>query len=141
MKTKSRIFMASGIIACALLGGTAIAANTPTAEPISGTHSGKTKGPEIQVRLQQIANSETIRLIIDNSEGRRISVTLTDLSGDFISSTVAGKKEKEVVRDFNFEQADEGTYRLDIYDGHSELKKDIHLKRVHQKDITILNVQ
>jgi hypothetical protein len=133
MKRSIRFIMAGGALICALFAGSAIAATAKT-------DLGKPSPNSIRIQLKQLDNSEIIRLIIDNPEGRKISITLSDLSGSFIQRTFGSKKEMEVVRDYNFEGAEEGTYQLDIYDGHSNVKKEIHLKRVHQDDITLLSV-
>jgi hypothetical protein len=91
--------------------------------------------------VKQLVNSEIVRVTVDNPEARRITVILTDLSGTTINRIVGGKNEKEVVRDFNFEQAEDGTYQLEVYDGQNTVKKEIHLQRVPQPDITKLSIQ
>jgi hypothetical protein len=141
MKTRSRILMASGAIVCALMGGTAIAAVNPVGKPAISVHSGRPISPDIQVHVKQLDNSQIIRLIIDNPEGRRITVALSDLSGTLINRVISGKNEREVVRDFNFSSAEDGIYHLEIYDGHNSVKKEIHLKRVPQPDLTQLSIQ
>jgi hypothetical protein len=141
MKTRSRIIVASGAIVCALLGGTAIAATTPIGNPETPVHSGYSSPKSIQVQVKQLVNSEIVRVTVDNPEARRITVILTDLSGTTINRIVGGKNEKEVVRDFNFEQAEDGTYQLEVYDGQNTVKKEIHLQRVPQPDITKLSIQ
>jgi hypothetical protein len=140
MKTKSRIFMASSAIFCALLGGTAMAASTTTGAPTAKVHYKKANEAQIRVQVKQLVNSDIIRLIIDNPDGRKIIVTLSDLSGSFINRVVSGKNEREVVRDFNFTTAEDGIYNLNIFDGQSTVKKEIHLKRIPQPDITQLSV-
>jgi len=126
--------IAGGVIICALFASTAMAA----------THKislGRLKGSGILIQLKQLNNSEIIRLIINNPGGKRIKITLSDLSGSFISQVVGSKSEKVVLHDYDFSSAEDGTYYLDIYDGHSNLKREIHLQRVPQKDITTLTVE
>jgi hypothetical protein len=140
MKTRSRILMASGVIVCALFGGTAIAAVNSAGKPATSVYSGRPVAPEIQVQVRQLENSQIIRLIIDNPEGRRITVALSDLSGTLINRVISGKNEREVVRDFNFSSAEDGIYHLEIYDGHNSVKKEIQLKRIPQPDLTQLSI-
>jgi hypothetical protein len=133
--------MSSSAIVLASLGGTAIGAVGTTSKPTAGMYYAKTSASEITVQIRQLVNSEIIRLIIDNSGGKRITVTISDFSGTMINQTVASKNEKQIVRDFNFASAEDGTYKLEIYDGKTTVRKEIHLKRVTPPVITQLSVQ
>ena len=126
--------IAEGAIICALFASTAMA----TTHKISLR---RLKGSDILIQLKQLNNSEIIRLIINNPGGKRITITLSDLSGSFISQVVGSKSERAVLHDYDFSGAEDGTYYLDIYDGHSNLKREIHLQRLHQKDIATLTVE
>ena|ERR1700726_1328438 len=140
MKTSIRNLMLSGVIVSTLLSSAAIAAvQFGNTKPNSAMPMSKRFGIEVQV--SQLVNSEIIRMVIDNPENKRITLTLSDISGSFISRVVSGKNEKKVVRDFDFKEAEEGIYYIDIFDGHNEVRKQIHLQRIHQNDLTKLSVE
>jgi len=125
------MIMAGGIVICGLFAGSAMAA----------THHGKTPGNNIHTQVKQLDNTQTLRLIVDNPDGDRIIVTLSDVSGSFISRIVGSKSDKEVMHDYDFNGADDGTYYLEIYNGHNTVKKEIHLQTVHQPDITRMSIE
>jgi hypothetical protein len=134
MKTKIRkirMIIAGSVVICGLFSGSAVAS----------TGHGKTPGKNIQAQIRQLDNTQTMRLIVDNPDGNRITVTLSDVSGTFISRIVGGKNDKEVLHDYDFNGAEDGTYYLEIYDGHNTVKKEIHLQTVHQPDITQMSVK
>ena len=132
--------MFSGVVLSTLLSSAVMAAN-PFGNPKPNTTNLNLKGFGLDVQVTQLVNSETIRMVIDNPENKRITLTLSDVSGSFISRVVSGKHEKKVVRDFDFKEAEEGIYYIDIFDGHDDVRKQIHLQRIHQNDLTKLSVQ
>jgi hypothetical protein len=140
MKTSIRNLMLSGVCFVTLLSGAAMA-GTEISKPKPNTPFHNSKGFGIEVQISQLVNSETIRMIIDNPENKRITLTLSDITGTFISRVVSGKYEKKVVRDFDFKEAEEGIYYIDIFDGHNDVRKQIRLQRIHQNDLTKLSVQ
>ncbi len=129
--------MIIGLIIFALFTGTTFAANIGLKKlPVAHRFAiGST--PAFNVELRQLPNSERIRLIVDNPEGKYLSVTLRDPSGEVVEHFVSRKKLKQLVKVYDFLGAEEGIYKLEIYDWKDKVKKDINLQRVQQEYITI----
>jgi hypothetical protein len=135
---KVKFLMAIGVILCTLLGSTA-SASPSNQLPVH--HFVLPTAPEFQVELKQMLNSEKIRLTVSNPSGKRLSIKLLAPSGEVVEDYVTGKNLKQFVKDYDFVGAEEGIYRLEIYDFKDKVKKEINLKRVQQEYLTILNVQ
>ena len=94
----------------------------------------------LKVDLKWIPDSETLGLVIENPEGKRVSVTVRDESGTVLTNFLFNKNQKKLVRYYSFSQAEEGNYSMDISDGATTVKKKINLKRVQSKETTILSI-
>ncbi len=137
MKTKRKFLVALGVIICTLFTGTTFAANVGLKKlPVANRFAAESI-PAFNVELKQLPNSEKIRLIVDNPEGKFLSVTLRDPSGEVVEHFVSGKKMKQLVKVYDFLGAEEGIYKLEIYDWKDKVKKNINLQRVQQEYITI----
>ncbi len=135
---KAKFLMVTGLILCTILGATASASRLnqlPVHRFVLPT------APEFRVELKQMLNSEKIRLIVSNPSGKRLSIKLMDPAGELVENYVTGKNLRQLVKDYDFFGAEEGVYKLEIYDWKDKVKKEINLKRVQQEFITILNVQ
>jgi hypothetical protein len=94
----------------------------------------------MKVDLKWVAGSETLGLFIDNPEGKPISVTVRDASGSVIENLVFPKNQKKLFKYYNFAEAEEGNYSLEISDKTATISKKINLKRIESKTTTILSV-
>jgi hypothetical protein len=137
MKTKRKFLMTMGLIIFALFTGTTFASNIGLKKLPVPHHIAIGSIPAFNVELKQLPNSEKIRLIVDNPEGKYLSVTLRDPSGEVVVHFVGGKKLKQLVKVYDFLGAEEGVYKLEIYDWKDKVKKEINLQRVQQEYITI----
>ena len=135
---KAKFLMAIGAILCSILGATA-SASPSNQLPVH--HFVLPTAPEFQVELKQMLNSEKIRLTVSNPSGKRLLIKLRAPSGELVENYVTGKNIKQLVKDYDFVGAEEGIYKLEIYDWKDKVKKEINLKRVQQEYLTILNVQ
>jgi hypothetical protein len=137
MKTKRKFLVVLGVIICTLFTGTTFAANVGLKKlPVAHRFAAESI-PAFNVELKQLPNSEKIRLIVNNPEGKFLSVTLRDPSGEVVEHFVSGKKLKQLVKVYDFLGAEEGIYKLEIYDWKDKVKKNINLQRVQQEYITI----
>jgi hypothetical protein len=134
---KPKFLLAPAVVLCTILGGTA-SASLVNQLPVHRFVIPTT--PEFKVELIQMLNSEKIRLTVSNPTGKRLSITLRDPSGELVENYVTGKNLKQVVKDYDFLGAEEGVYKLEIYDWKDKVKKEINLKRV-QQEYTVMNVR
>jgi len=93
------------------------------------------------ISVNQLQNSETIRLIIYKMEAKRLTVKLKTADGFTIDSFNTGKENDQTGKDYNFRDADEGTYILEVSDGKSTVAKKIKLQHVMVKEDTKLSIQ
>ncbi|MBS1914980.1 MAG: hypothetical protein JST87_01820 [Bacteroidetes bacterium] len=99
------------------------------------------KAESFSVTIHKLGNSEIIRLFIDKAETKRLYVSLKDAEGNSISNFLTEKGTGRFSKDYNFDQADEGLYTLEISDGKSKIIKKIKLERVRVKEVTNLSVE
>jgi|SRR5579871_5942894 len=94
------------------------------------------KDEKFSVTMHQIANSQVMRLFIDKAETKRLFVLLKDADGNSINTFVTDKSTGRFSKDYNFDQAEDGQYTLEISDGKSKVIKKIKLERVRVQEVT-----
>ena len=93
------------------------------------------------IQLNTISNREVINLDIDNPGRKNLSITLKTTDGYIIDNFYTGKKLPKMNKDYNFSQADEGSYVLVVTDGKHVIKHDIKLERASVQTVNKLTVQ
>jgi hypothetical protein len=93
------------------------------------------------IELRRMSNSETIRAIIAKPEGKRVSVTLKDPNGLSLYNFFTESKSNRVGKDFNFSDAEQGIYTLEVSDGKTKVIKQIKLQRTETVQETKLTVE
>jgi hypothetical protein len=94
------------------------------------------KEEKFSVNIHQLGNSQVMRLFIDKAETKRLFVTLKDSDGNSINNFLTEKGSGRVAKDYNFDQAEDGRYTLEISDGKSKVVKTIKLERVRVQEVT-----
>lgn len=110
----------------------------------SGPHFTYTSTIEEQafrVELEQLSNSNSVRLTILKAEGKKLFVKLVDPEGMQVFNFVTPKNPQRVGRDYNFNDAAEGTYIFEVSDGFKKVKKEMKLKRTSAAVVTRLVVE
>ena len=93
------------------------------------------------IQLNRIDNREVIKVDIDNPGKKNLSITLKTNDGYIIDNFNTGKKLLRMNKDYNFSQADEGSYMLIVTDGKHEIKHNIKLERASVLTANKLTVQ
>jgi len=91
--------------------------------------------------LQRQPESESVRLLIQIPTGKRVAVKLYDIDGLVLESFWSGKQEATIDRTYNFENANEGVYRFEIFDGEKTTTRKVQLQREDIKTITRLTIE
>lgn len=99
------------------------------------------KANSFSLILQPIKNSERIRMIIEKEKGKKLNVQLVSPNGNSILSFTTDKKSESVLRKFNFSEAEEGVYTLEVSDGAETINKKIILQRARVEIKTTLAVE
>jgi hypothetical protein len=133
-------------IAALLLTGSSLLVNIGTASAKSPLFNHFTKGILISnetfsVSVQQVGSSQVMRVSIDKQEGKRLVVTLRDADGNSIYSTLTDKGNSRIETDYNFSDAEQGNYTLEVSDGKTKVKKQIVLERIKVQEVTHLSVK
>jgi len=95
----------------------------------------------VSFKLQPQLEKESVRLFIQKPLGRMVSVRFYDIDGTVFENFRAGKKETIIDRSYNFEGAEEGVYRFEIFDGEKRTTKKVTLHRQDIKTITRLEIE
>ncbi|HLK29726.1 MAG TPA: hypothetical protein VKT28_14205 [Puia sp.] len=93
------------------------------------------------ISVQQLKNSDVIRLLIYKPEPKRLTVRLRDVNGITIHSFLTEKSLSLVGKDYDFLGAEDGTYTLEVSDGKSKVSKQIRLEHIVTKEITQVSIQ
>jgi hypothetical protein len=93
------------------------------------------------LELYQVSNSETIRAIIGKPEGKNLFVTLRDPQGFQLYKFFTAKKNNRIDKDFDFSEAEQGVYTLEVSDGETKVVKQIKLQRAKAEEVTKLMVE
>jgi hypothetical protein len=93
------------------------------------------------ISVRQVSNSETVRLVIYKNSAKRLLVKLKTADGITIDSYYTDRQLQQEGKDYNFRDADEGTYTLEVSDGKSTVTKQINLKHIEVKELSKLNIQ
>ncbi|MFT3747231.1 MAG: T9SS type A sorting domain-containing protein [Agriterribacter sp.] len=110
-----------------------ISAPAMPAKAFNETPVGKSQVTEetksFDIKIVQRRNTESIVLYILKQGGKKLSVELYSPNGALIEKHVAGKKETNLTRFYNFANADEGIYVFKISDGDKEIIRKVTLSR------------
>ncbi|MES1220568.1 MAG: hypothetical protein ABUT20_34015 [Bacteroidota bacterium] len=124
-----------------LLNPASISAKSPLYNRFAKTGIVIDKNESFTVTLHQLGNSQTVRLFIYKTENKRLYISLKDAEGTPLSNFLTEKSAVQFAKDYNFEQADEGSYTLEISDGRSKVTRKINIKRIHVQDVTNLSLE
>lgn len=112
---------------------TFMSAPAMSAEIFNETPVHKNQGSEetksFDIKIVQRRNTESIILYVLKQEGKKLSIELYSPSGNIIEKYMAGKKETNINRFYNFNNAEEGVYVFKISDGKREISKKVTLER------------
>jgi hypothetical protein len=134
-------------LAAILLAGASFFANPVSASSnlpekiIVDGNSGSTGKESFSVSLSQINNSAMLRLLIYKPDEKRLSIRLRNADGEVIYDALTQKKGNTVGTDYNFMNAEEGTYTLEVSDGHSVVSKKIKLQHVKTQEFTEVTIK
>jgi hypothetical protein len=140
MKTLSKAIAAILVTGCSLM------MNIGTASAKSPLFNRFAKyGIEIgnetfSVSVQQVGSSQVMRVSIEKPEGKRLVVTLKDADGNAIYSALTDRDKSRIQTDYNFSEAEQGKYTLEVSDGKTKVKKQIILERIKVQEVTHLSV-
>jgi hypothetical protein len=93
------------------------------------------------IELNPQANRQVIFLTIINPGKKNLSVTLNGPGGYTLDNFYTGKKKNQLDKAYNFSEADEGVYTIEVSDGVSKIKKQIKLERISAESFHKLTVQ
>jgi len=85
--------------------------------------------------------TETVRFSIHNFTGRRLRCTLKGPDGTILETVYLKNRNGETLRNYLFDSADEGTYKLEVADGREKIVKTISLSRISSVAQTRLSIQ
>ncbi len=115
---------AAYIACCVLLVSAAIAGTgCSSSVPLTTDHPiGEADGP-FRYALLPVPNSSTIQLIVQKPAGKNVWITFKGPDGQDIEKLCTPQKGEGVFRHYNFTEAIEGTYSLEITDGKETVTK------------------
>ncbi|MES1181713.1 MAG: hypothetical protein ABUL44_02865 [Flavobacterium sp.] len=93
------------------------------------------------VELKTLSNSSTIQLVIQKPAGRKVWITFKAPNGEVIDSFTTEKNDKGVSRNYNFTDAEEGSYSFEITDGKRTETKIVKLESITPKTIQQLVIK
>lgn len=137
-----------------LLAATVFFTNTAKAAPntiFANTDSSKinpakdlndrTTASTFSLIIQPLKNVDRVRMIIEKEKGKKLQVRLLSPDGYSIIAFTTDKKSESVLRKFNFIDADEGVYTIEVTDGTETITKKIKLQRTKVEIKTTLEVE
>ncbi len=136
MKALVKPIVASLIAGLPFLASPVLASSkTKTSEEISSPEKSFT------VSVNQITNSEVIRVLVYKPESKRLSIKLKDASGSTIHSFLTEKNANRVGEDYDFLDAEDGTYTLEVSDGKSTVSKQIKLQHAKVERVASISIK
>ena len=93
------------------------------------------------IELNPQASRQVIFLTIKNPAKKNLSVTLNGPGGYTLDNFYTGKKKNQLNKAYNFSEADEGVYTIEVSDGVSKIKKQIKLEHISAEVFQKLTVQ
>ncbi len=142
MNKLAKPIMATLLAGLPFLASPVFAFSKSSEAPIVSNSNYVSAGKEtFSISVNQVNNSEVIRLIIYKMEAKRLTVRLKTADGTTIDSFNTGKAQDQTGKDYNFRDADEGTYILEVSDGKATVAKQIKLQHVKVKEDTKLSIQ
>src|SRR6185295_20269433 len=78
--------------------------------------------------LQPLANSSTVKLVVQKPIGKRLWITFKAPDGETIERFCTEKRVPGIYRNYNFSEATEGTYCFEITDGTEKVAKFVKLE-------------
>ena len=95
----------------------------------------------VSFRFQPEAELQSVRMFIQKPVGKVVWVNLIDIDGTTLERFSAGKHTQVVDRTYNFENADEGVYKFQIFDGEKTTTRKVTLEREAIKTATRLVIE
>jgi hypothetical protein len=142
MKSLTKPIAAFLIAGLCLFAGQVMASPTlPSSHAIKEKKGSAETNASFSISINQIYNSDRVRLLIYKPGSRRLFVKLKDNNRATIHSFLTGKKEQTIGKDYNFSGADDGVYTLQVSDGKSVISKRIMLKHIKIQEATKINIE
>jgi hypothetical protein len=82
------------------------------------------------IKLNELQDSQKIRVTFEKQVDRSLVVTLKDPNGDELITYMVKAKATVIYQDINFKDADYGVYQLEISDKGNKVIKQINFQRV-----------
>lgn len=98
-------------------------------------------GQSVSFKIQPQFERQSVRLLIQKPVGKIVWVKFFDIDGAIFESFCARKRETVIDRTYNFENAAEGVYRFEIYDGDKTTIKKVTLHREQVKTVSRLEIE
>ncbi len=85
------------------------------------------KAQHFAIGVYQGKGTQTMHIMVDKEVGNRVSILVKDHAGRVIHQEYITKKTATYHGKFDFSEATEGTYQIEITDGKETLVKQIHI--------------
>ncbi|HLY69190.1 MAG TPA: hypothetical protein VKR53_05645 [Puia sp.] len=78
---------------------------------------------KFSISVSQVSNTGKINLHIEKGSDIKLTVSLRDANGEIVSVFTISRKKTDFSKEYDFSQADVGTYHLVVSDGHQTVTK------------------
>ena len=83
-----------------------------------------------KVRLNELLDSQKVRIVFEKPLDKSLMVTIKDPNGDELITYTVNRKATVLYQDINFKDAEYGIYQLEISDKGNKVIKQINFQRI-----------